>query len=224
MSITPQPPDWPPPQSPEPPAGDQLPPDFETHMPDDLEVKHCYRHSDRETGVSCANCGRPICHECMIPAAVGFRCPECVREQRVGGSRARVVTRGQIRGRWGAGGAVTGRGAPVTRALVAINAIVFLVELVTGYSTLFGGSRAGSTVDLGGLAPFQVLQQHEYWRMFTRHVPAQRHPAHRPQHVGVVGDRQLPGEGDRPRKVPRGVLRGRLCRVRCSSSWWRLWT
>ena len=167
MSITPQPPDWPPPESPEPPAGDQLPPDFETHMPDDLEVKHCYRHPDRETGVSCANCGRPICHECMIPAAVGFRCPECVREQRVGGSRARVVTRGQIRGRWGAGGAVTGRGAPVTRALVAINAIVFLVELVTGYSTLFGGSRAGSTVDLGGLAPFQVLQQHEYWRMFT---------------------------------------------------------
>jgi len=55
------------------PGGD-LPPDFETKMPED--VRHCYRHPDRETGVSCSNCGRPICHECMIPAPVGFRCPE----------------------------------------------------------------------------------------------------------------------------------------------------
>src|SRR5690349_12590534 len=40
----------------------------------------CYRHSDRETGVSCSNCGRPICPDCMTPTSVGMRCPECSRE------------------------------------------------------------------------------------------------------------------------------------------------
>lgn len=74
--------------------------DFDVHMPDDLDVEHCYRHPDRETGVRCANCGRPICHECMVPAAVGFRCPDCMAEQRRGGARPNVVTRQQTRNRW----------------------------------------------------------------------------------------------------------------------------
>src|SRR5438552_3585526 len=30
----------------------------------------CYRHPDRETYVSCSECGRPICAECMTPAPV----------------------------------------------------------------------------------------------------------------------------------------------------------
>ena len=29
----------------------------------------CYRHKDRETGVSCSNCGNPICPDCMTPDA-----------------------------------------------------------------------------------------------------------------------------------------------------------
>ena len=37
----------------------------------------CYRHSNRETGVSCSNCGNPICPDCMTPTPVGMRCPEC---------------------------------------------------------------------------------------------------------------------------------------------------
>lgn len=148
--------------------GGELPPDFETKMPDDIEVRHCYRHPDRETGVSCSNCGRPICHECMIPAPVGFRCPECVKQQNVRGTRAKVVTRGQMRSRWDAG-AVRGYsgGVSVTKVLVALNVIMFVVELLTGATTLFGGGSAQAMVDLGGLWPAAVLQQHEYWRMFT---------------------------------------------------------
>ena len=41
----------------------------------------CYRHNDRETGVSCSNCGNPICPDCMTSTPVGMRCPECSRQK-----------------------------------------------------------------------------------------------------------------------------------------------
>ncbi|MDI5964321.1 rhomboid family intramembrane serine protease [Streptomyces sp. SL13] len=46
------------------------------------QVVSCYRHPDRETGVSCARCGRPICPDCMVSASVGFQCPSCLNEGR----------------------------------------------------------------------------------------------------------------------------------------------
>ena len=42
-----------------------------------MSVETCYRHPGRETGVSCSNCGRPICPDCMTATSVGMRCPEC---------------------------------------------------------------------------------------------------------------------------------------------------
>jgi membrane associated rhomboid family serine protease len=41
----------------------------------------CYRHPQRETGVSCSNCGRAICTDCMTTTPVGMRCPECSRQR-----------------------------------------------------------------------------------------------------------------------------------------------
>jgi len=43
----------------------------------------CYRHPDRETGVHCSNCGRPICPDCMTATPVGMRCPECATNRAV---------------------------------------------------------------------------------------------------------------------------------------------
>jgi len=43
-------------------------------------VEVCYRHPNRETGVSCSNCGNPICPDCMTTTSVGMRCPECARQ------------------------------------------------------------------------------------------------------------------------------------------------
>jgi membrane associated rhomboid family serine protease len=163
--LPPQPPDAP--EAPQPPYGDGLPPDFETRLPDDLEVQHCYRHPQRETGVSCSNCGRPICHECMIDAPVGFRCPECVREQRGPGSRAKVVTRGQIRSRWGAAGGAMSAGAPVTKVLIGINVALFLAEMLFGAVGAMGGGSTKVLVDMGALVPVYVALNHDYWRLFT---------------------------------------------------------
>ena len=144
--------------------------DFELHMPDDLDVEHCYRHPDRQTGVHCANCGRPICHECMVPAAVGFRCPDCMAEQRRGAGRSQVVSRQQTRGRWQRSGVMGGgSGWSVTKTLVAINVIVFLIEVANGAGSLsLTGTGNGVTLHtMGSLAPYDVIVQHQYWRMVT---------------------------------------------------------
>jgi membrane associated rhomboid family serine protease len=150
-----------------PPTDDRLPADFDAAMPDDVDVRVCYRHPHRETLVSCSNCGRPICHECMIPAPVGFRCPECVREQNAGASRARVVTRGQIRSRWGAGG-LAAKATPGTRVLVGVNVAFFLFEIVLSAGMVFGsGVSTRSLSSMGALVPARVALDHEYWRLLT---------------------------------------------------------
>lgn len=144
-----------------------LPPDFETRMPDDLPVRVCYRHPERETGVSCSSCGRPICHECMIPAPVGFRCPACVKQQRSRSDRTRVVTRGEMRSRWSGGVSLSSGRNMVTKALIAVNVVMFLLEMLSGASTVVGEGSAVDLFRLGALVPRWVAEDGEYWRLFT---------------------------------------------------------
>lgn len=39
----------------------------------------CYNHPDRETGLRCNRCERPICTSCAVLTPTGYRCKECVR-------------------------------------------------------------------------------------------------------------------------------------------------
>ena len=41
----------------------------------------CYVHPDRETGLRCNRCERPICAQCAVRTPTGYRCKQCVREQ-----------------------------------------------------------------------------------------------------------------------------------------------
>jgi hypothetical protein len=45
-------------------------------------VEYCYRHPDRETGLHCIQCGRPICSECATMTPVGQICPDDRRARR----------------------------------------------------------------------------------------------------------------------------------------------
>ncbi|MGW7403133.1 rhomboid family intramembrane serine protease [Streptomyces sp. NPDC054833] len=94
---------------------------------DAQRVPVCYRHPDRETGVHCTRCERPICPECMVSASVGFQCPECVRTGSGTGhspaaSRPRTV----------AGGTVSADPRLVTKVLIGLNLAFFLVQLAVG--------------------------------------------------------------------------------------------
>jgi hypothetical protein len=65
------------------------------------ETMHCYRHPNRETRVSCATCGRPICTECMVPTDVGIKCPDDARLPRgaqAGAMKGNQVTRSFLAG------------------------------------------------------------------------------------------------------------------------------
>ena len=75
------------------------------------ETMHCYRHPDRETRVTCATCGRPICTECMVPTEVGIKCPDDAQLPR--GARAGVMKGDQIAKSLLAGAAVALLGALV---------------------------------------------------------------------------------------------------------------
>jgi membrane associated rhomboid family serine protease len=111
----------------------------------------CYRHPNRETGVSCSNCGRPICPDCMTPTPVGMRCPECAQQ------RTRVV-RNPV-------GTPSGFAAfPATAVLIAINVVVYLIEITAGPGGLNnpGGQIA---VDFGLYGPF--VAEGEWYRLIT---------------------------------------------------------
>lgn len=112
----------------------------------------CYRHPNRETAVSCSNCGRPICPDCMTPTPVGMRCPECARQ------RTKVVRNptGMPGGRFGA--------FPATTVLIAINVVVYLIGIATGPGGLNNPSPK-MAVDFGLFGPF--VAEGEWYRLVT---------------------------------------------------------
>jgi membrane associated rhomboid family serine protease len=81
-------------------------------------MQTCYRHPKRTTGASCTRCGRPICPDCMVQAPVGHHCPECVREGNKGVRQVHWRPSPTLGGR---------RATPVVRALIIVNAAVFLI-------------------------------------------------------------------------------------------------
>jgi membrane associated rhomboid family serine protease len=113
----------------------------------------CYRHPDRETGLSCSVCERPICTDCATFAAVGIRCPEHSGKPQGVERVTKSVQRAQREG----------SGALVTKALIALNVIVYLATVGAG-----GGinSNAGTIYEHGVLFGPAVAAG-DYWRLLT---------------------------------------------------------
>jgi membrane associated rhomboid family serine protease len=105
----------------------------------------CYRHPNRETGVSCSNCGNPICPDCMTATPVGMRCPDCSKQ------RTRVTTMRSMHA-----------DPRVTYVLIAACVLVYVG---TSGGALFSGPTRQSLFDLGLAAPFIV--EGELYRLVT---------------------------------------------------------
>jgi membrane associated rhomboid family serine protease len=100
----------------------------------------CYRHPNRETGVSCSNCGNPICPDCMTTTPVGMRCPDCSAQ------KTKVHTVNSIAGQ-----------PTATYVLIALNVLIF-IGTQSAEGTIFRDyALFGPAIDLGD----------EYWRLVT---------------------------------------------------------
>jgi membrane associated rhomboid family serine protease len=123
----------------------------------------CYRHSSRETGVSCSSCGRPICPDCMTPTPVGMRCPECSRQS----TKTRTLRSMHV--------------DPIaTYALIGVCVVLWVGTVLAG-----GGTNGKAYVDLeliGGAQTFGGdwigVSQGEYWRLVTSGFLHAANPLH----------------------------------------------
>ena len=116
-------------------------------------MPYCYRHPNRETFVSCSECGRPICAECMTPAPVGQRCAE--HSGRPQGTRR--VSSGIRRGTF------DGVGAICTKTLVAVNVLIYLITASPG-----GGINSpGGTLFLRWVLFGPAVANGDWWRLIT---------------------------------------------------------
>jgi membrane associated rhomboid family serine protease len=108
----------------------------------------CYRHPNRETGVSCSNCGNPICPDCMTSTPVGMRCPDCAgQKQRVHTMRSMHVD-------------------PIaTYVLIAVNVLLFLGSGAGGSFLTGSGGNTRVFLDLALFGP--AVDQGDYWRLVT---------------------------------------------------------
>jgi hypothetical protein len=48
-------------------------------MIEEINTLYCYVHPNRETGLRCKVCERPICASCAVRTPTGYSCKECVR-------------------------------------------------------------------------------------------------------------------------------------------------
>ncbi|MBX3094906.1 MAG: rhomboid family intramembrane serine protease [Cryobacterium sp.] len=107
----------------------------------------CYRHPGRQSFVLCQRCGRTICGECQTPAAVGFHCPECIREARQNAPRVKSRVRVAMS---------PSSGVPVvTYSIMALCVVLWLAQVFIG------------DVVTAYLLYYPPLTLSEPWRMLT---------------------------------------------------------
>jgi membrane associated rhomboid family serine protease len=115
----------------------------------------CYRHPNRETWVSCVRCGRHACPDCLRQAAVGQQCVDCVRGAGQGTRVPRTVFGGRPIG-----------SATVTWTLVAINVLVFLVEIAQP-NVLYAWAMLGMPARIVGGGIESGVAGGQYYRLLT---------------------------------------------------------
>ncbi|MDN5745924.1 MAG: rhomboid family intramembrane serine protease [Nocardioidaceae bacterium] len=124
----------------------------------DQPLPGCFRHPDRPTGLRCARCGRPACHECLRQAPVGFHCVDCIAQERHGAAAQTpaAAQAGGIRSTLAARPAVT-------YALIALNVLVYLITAIQAGSILDNNVGSG-LFERFALVPGLVAGG-EWWRV-----------------------------------------------------------
>ena len=115
-------------------------------------LEYCTRHPDVATGRHCTRCDRPACSQCLTQADIGSLCSECLR-------RAKPATRDRIRF-WNAAQSVL-----VTRAIIGLNAIIFVWVLFGSDRYIGVGVINGRELDMA-LSQF-FIDNGEWYRLIS---------------------------------------------------------
>lgn len=83
----------------------------------------------------------------MVSAPVGFQCPECVKEAEASARSPLTPMGGQLVGT-----------ATVTKTIIGINAVVFLLEFLVGMGQVIGN---------WGMSPYAIAVEGEWWRLMS---------------------------------------------------------
>lgn len=121
----------------------------------------CYRHPDRETGIRCTRCERPICPECMVSASVGFQCPECVRNGSGTGHAPSATTPRTL-----AGGTITADPRLFTKILIGLTVAIYLLQLSIGNDFTQRFELIGSAY-YEGLGSIEGVAEGQWYRLLT---------------------------------------------------------
>ncbi|GAB3972194.1 rhomboid family intramembrane serine protease [Streptomyces sparsus] len=122
----------------------------------------CYRHPDRETGIRCTRCDKPICPDCMVSASVGYQCPDCVR----GGSGTGHAP-DAARPRTLAGGTLVADTKLITKILLGVNVAVFIAVLSVGDRLVTDLGMIGYALDAQGTFQWLGVADGEWYRLVT---------------------------------------------------------
>ena len=101
-----------------------------------MEEFFCHFHKDVETRLGCSSCGRGICPNCMVEAAIGFKCPECARGKKT--HIEEIALKSYLTG--GFAGIVIGAGAGYIWYTLSIYGV--MISLLAAYAVGFCISRA----------------------------------------------------------------------------------
>jgi membrane associated rhomboid family serine protease len=121
------------------------------------ESATCYRHPDRETGLSCSECGRPICVDCMTVAPVGIRCPDHAT------TSGRSPTQQVVRAPQVARARASMDATIVTKVLIGLNVVLYLVGVAQGAGVNDPGGEIYRRLWLYGPA----VANGDWWRLIT---------------------------------------------------------
>jgi hypothetical protein len=127
----------------------------------------CANHPTVETLVSCSNCGKPICPDCMVHAPVGVKCRDCARMPRSALVRLKPQKAAT------AIAAAIGAAVPIGVALAALNGTGFgffgfliafavgavMAEVVTRTSGYYRGRESGAIAAGGSLLAYVIAWQ-----------------------------------------------------------------
>jgi membrane associated rhomboid family serine protease len=110
------------------------------------EITTCFRHPGRETGRRCTRCERYACSDCLIQAAVGSQCVECVKA-------GRPPAKERVR-RWNAR-----QGPLVTKVIIGLNVVVYVLMAAT--------ANSHDSIESRFVLVKHLVDEGEWYRMIT---------------------------------------------------------